>query len=276
MATDKATDNTTQQSTAFMDTQIVAQRILFQRMGRFSDSGPDLAPLGTACFRHEGARLRVAFATFPRGAVRDGVARVQGYARSRGMQVQWVVVPQRPGEEELASALLAARFRPLEHLLLMAHAGVLQARLNPAVAVAPITTWQTMWHYEYGSRQAFFDDPDPVTSVVNQRARERWHEQEYGWCHYFAATLNGRMAGGCYVSLWEEVPTLMGVYTMPEARRRGVATALIERAIADVTRPGREVCCLFVKVGNPAERLYRELGFVPLLNEDTYVWDPGA
>jgi hypothetical protein len=32
---------------------------------------------------------------------------------------------------------------------------------------------------------------------------------------------------------------------------------------------------LFVRRGNPAERLYRELGFVPLLHEDTHLWEPG-
>jgi GNAT superfamily N-acetyltransferase len=271
-----ATDNTTKQSTVAMDPQDVARRILLQRMSRFSDPGPDLAPLGTARFRREGARLRVGFATIAPGAAHDAVWRVQRYAGTCGMQAQWVVTPQRPGEGELASALIAARFHPLENLLLMAHAGLIQTPTNPAMAVAPITTWQTMWQYEYGSRQAFFDDPEPATTVVNQRAHERWREQEYGWCRYYSATLDGRMAGGCYISLWEEIPTLMGVYTTPAARRRGVATALIQRAIADVTRPGRDICCLFVKVGNPAERLYRELGFVSLLNEDTYVWEPGS
>ena len=40
-----------------------------------------------------------------------------------------------------------------------------QAPLNPAVAVFPITTWQQMWTYEYGSRKSFFDDPEPSHGV---------------------------------------------------------------------------------------------------------------
>lgn len=259
-----------------MDTQDVTRRILSQRMTRFSDPGPELAPLGSARFRREGARIRVGFAAIAPGVAHEAVARVHRYAIGRGMQVQWVVVPESPGERELPAALLAARFRPLEHLTVMAHAGPVVARLNPAVAVAPISSWAAMWHYEFGSRQAFFDEPDPVPSVVNQRARERWREQEYGWCRYYTASMAGRMVGGCYISLWEEIPTVMGVYTIAEARGRGVATAVIERAIADTIRPGRDVCCLFVKVGNPAERLYRELGFVRIVSEDTYVWDPGT
>lgn len=269
------THETTQEGTTHMDAQEIARRILAQRMHRFTDSGPDLAPFGAARFRREGSRLRVGYATLSTGRAFDAVARVQQYAGRRGMQVQWVVVPQRPGEHELVPALAAAHFHLGESLLLMAHVGSVQTRLNPAITVAPITVWQAMWEYEYGSRQAFFDEPDPSHTVVTQRARDRWREQEYGWCRYYVASIAGRQVGGCYVSLWEDIPTLMGVYTVAPARGQGVAGALIERAVADLIRPNRDVCCLFVKVGNPAERLYRELGFIGLLNEDTFAWEPG-
>lgn len=267
-------DSTINPGMSAMDTLDVARRILFQRMNRFTDPGPDLTPLGGARYRQEGARLRVAFAALAPGTASEAIARVLRFAAMRGLLVHWVVVPQRPGEEALPAALLSGGFQPHESLLLMAHTGPVMAALNPAVTVAPIATWQAMWQYEYGSRQAFYDDPDPSSTMVSQRARDRWREQDYGWSRYYTATLGGRTAGGCYISLFEEVPTLMGVYTAPEARRHGVATALITRAVADILRPDRTVCCLFVKCGNPAERLYRELGFVPLLNEDTYMADP--
>ena len=59
-----------------------------------------------------------------------------------------------------------------------------------------------------------------------------------------------------------------------EARQRGVATALLERTISDLAHGGSWTSCLFVKHGNPAERLYRQLGFVPLMDEQTWVWTP--
>jgi predicted GNAT family acetyltransferase len=76
------------------------------------------------------------------------------------------------------------------------------------------------------------------------------------------------------VSLFEEIPTILGVYTVAEARRHGVATALLDRAIADLAHNGRWISCLFVKHGNPAETLYRQLGFAPLMDEQTWVWNP--
>jgi hypothetical protein len=53
-----------------------------------------------------------------------------------------------------------------------------------------------------------------------------------------------------------------------------VATALLNRAIADLARNGRWISCLFVKHGNPAESLYRQLRFAPLMDEQTWVWNP--
>lgn len=261
-------------ATSNMDSDAVSRRILLQRMGRYSDTGPNLDPAGSARFRQEFGRLRVGFADLVPGRAPIAVYSVVAFARPRGMSVQWVTMPERSGEEELPPALLAAGFSCTEHLLLMAHDGEVAAELNPAVAVAPITTWQAMWAYEYGSRQAFFDDPAPAQALVTQRAQERWREQEYGWCRYFVASVRGRAVGGCYVSLFEEVPTIMGVYTLPEAQRQGVATALIVRAVVEVAQMDRPVCCLFVRHENPAKRLYRSLGFQPLLTEDTYMWYP--
>ncbi|MBF6590368.1 MAG: GNAT family N-acetyltransferase [Ktedonobacterales bacterium] len=253
-----------------MDIQDITRRILIQRRSRFPDAGPVLQPAGEARFRHEGSRLRVAFASARAGLAGEMVARVLRYARARGLGVQWVVVPQRLGEEELPAALTAAGFHLTESLLLMAHEGPIRASVNPAISTSPIVTWQAMLDYEHGSREAFFDDPSPVEMAVLQRARDRWREQEHGWCRYYIALLHGRMVGGCYISLFEEIPTIMGVYTVAGARRQGVATALLAHAIAETIRPGHDICCLFVRHGNPAEHLYYRLGFAGLLDEDTY------
>jgi GNAT superfamily N-acetyltransferase len=253
-----------------MNIQDVANRILSQRMTRFPDAGPLLRPAGEARFRQEGTRLRVAFATIQPGMAADAVQRVVRYARAHGVAVHWVVIPHRASERELPEALVATGFHLVESLLLMAHEGAITAPTNPAFIISPIVTCQAMRDYERGSRQAFFDDPDPSELAILQRARDRWREQEHGWCKYYVALFRGVIVGGCYVSLFEEIPTIMGVYTIPSARGQGVATALLDRAIAETIRPGRDICCLFVRHGNPAERLYQHLGFVGLLDEDTY------
>jgi len=259
-----------------MDTQDVARRILRQRMSRFADSGPSLGALGTARYRVEERRLKVAYATIARGQASTAVAVVLRYARVHGMQVQWTVVPTRAGEEELPAALCAAGFAVIEDLLLMVHKGSVAAppRPNLDVRVTRMGSWQAMWEYEYGSQQSFYSTPRPSDALVNQRATERWHEQERGWCRYYAALLGGRPVGGCYGSLYEDIPTLMGVYTLPTARRRGIAGMLVAHAINDLITAYNDLCCLFVERDNPAERLYRSLGFVPLLHSQTHALGP--
>jgi GNAT superfamily N-acetyltransferase len=256
-----------------MDIHDITRRIVNQRIGRFPDMGPLLQPIGEARFRQEGSRVRVAFATIRPGLAGEAVARVLRYAHARGIGVQWVVLPSRREEAELPTALSAAGYRLAESLLLMAHQGMIRATLNPAIVVSPIVTWQAMLEYEHGSREAFFDDPLPSEMAVLQRARDRWREQEHGWCRYYVALIKGKIVGGCYISLFEEIPTIMGVFTVAAARRQGVATALLARAIGENIRPGHDVCCLFVRHGNPAEQLYRQLGFVGLIDEDTYVYE---
>jgi len=255
-----------------MNTKDLAERILAQRVNRYLDAGPSLAPWGGARFRIEGGRVRVGYAFARPGAAGQVVERVLRFANDRRLQVQWTVAPERPGEAELMEALAAASFAPIERLLLMARQGCLTTPTNPHVTVLPISTWHDMWRYEHISRQCFYDDPRPSDALVGQRASERWREQEHGWCRYFQAYLDGTLAGGCYVSLYEDVPTIMGVCTLPQARQQGVATALLVRTVASVMVPTNEVVCLFVEVGNPAESLYRALGFMPLLRSDTYQW----
>jgi L-amino acid N-acyltransferase YncA len=257
-----------------MDIEDIKRRVLAQRMVRFPDTGPDLAGAGTARFRQETGRLRVAFASVRHRREGAAIAAVQRFGRQRGVEIQWVVVPERVGEGGLPHALRAARFHLDENLLLMAHEGLVIAPRYPAVTVSMIETQQVMWEYEYGSRQAFFDEEYPAEAAVSQRARERWREHENGWCRYYAAAMQGRTVGGCYVSLFEEIPTILGVYAVAAARRHGVATALLTRAIADLAHAGRWTSCLFVKHGNPAEILYRRLDFKPLMDEQTWVWSP--
>ena len=249
----------------------IMRRILAQRVSRFGDVGPDLAPVGAARYRRDGRRLLVAFAVAHEGMAPLVVDRVRDYARSQDMHILWFVVPESPGEEERPAALTAAGFRLDERLLLMARSGAITAPVNPNVRVELVTNFDAMRAYEYGSRRSFSGDDQPDERMVASRAGDRWRQQEQGWYRYYLALLNNRIVGGCYVTLWEDIPTLMGVYTVEEARGQGVATTLLSAVTSDITRSGRDPYCLYVKYDNPAQTLYRRLGFMQLATEETYL-----
>ncbi len=253
----------------------LARRILAQRVNRFGDSGPDLAPIGSARFRHDGRRLLVAYAVAHAGMAPAVVERVQDYARNRALFLHWLVTPETPGEEAFPAALLAAGLRLDERLILMARRNAIVAPINPSVRIELVASFDAMRAYEYGSRRSFYDDDHPDERMVASRASDRWRQQEQGWYHYYITLLHGHIVGGCYVTLWEDIPTLMGVYTIAEARGQAVATTLLSRVTADITRSGRNPYCLYVKHDNPAQELYRRLGFEPLASEETYLSPTG-
>jgi hypothetical protein len=250
------------------------RRIDAQRAQRYPDAGPDLAPLGSARFRHERGRVAVAFARFTLTTMVEGVERIVAYARLLGSSITWNITDVNGEGNALALALVARGFVREERLSLMARQGELTARPNPGILVRPVTTWAEMWAYEKGNRQNFYDDPEPDPAIVTARASERLRQQQMGWYRHYVTMLQGEYVGGLYISLWEDVPTIMGVYTGAHARNLGAATAGLVRVIHDSAMTGKHAFCLYVKEGNPARRLYEQLGFQFFSDEDTYTLNP--
>ncbi|HZC07675.1 MAG TPA: GNAT family N-acetyltransferase [Ktedonobacterales bacterium] len=248
------------------------RRILAQRLNRFGDVGPDLAPVGAARFRRDGRRLLIAYAVAHPGMAANVVERVQAYATEQSLWLRWIVTPEAPGEAEFPSALSTAGFRLDERLILMVRSGAITTPINPEVRIALVTGFDAMRAYEYGSRRSFYDDDKPDERMVASRAADRWRQQEQGWYRYYIAVYRNRVVGGCYVTLWEDVQTLMGVYTVAEARGQGIATTMLAQVTGEIVRSGRDSYCLYVKHDNPAQRLYRRLGFAPMASEETHLW----
>lgn len=71
---------------------------------------------------------------------------------------------------------------------------------------------------------------------------------------------SGLAAAVCLVGLYKDLPSINFVVTHPLYQKRGLATALINRAITHLYAQYPWVI-LRVTVGNPAENLYRKLGF---------------
>ncbi len=63
---------------------------------------------------------------------------------------------------------------------------------------------------------------------------------------------------------WRGGPWVADVLVSPEHRRRGIAAALLRRAMAACAASGAPRVGLSVTTGNPARALYDRLGFVPL------------
>jgi predicted GNAT family acetyltransferase len=101
------------------------------------------------------------------------------------------------------------------------------------------------------------------------------------------ARLRDRIGG---FALWEdEVPVSLAgwggptpngirigpVYTPPERRRRGYASALTAAVSAEQLAAGRRFCFLYTDVANPtSNRIYSDIGYEPVCDSIDYAFEP--
>jgi predicted GNAT family acetyltransferase len=134
------------------------------------------------------------------------------------------------------------------------------------------------------SRQATPADRELVAAWTEAFMREAFGEVDVA---EVAAMTDRWLAGrGRVIHLWEDgdVVSLAGVgsptpngirigpvYTPPEARRRGYATALVAAVSQAELDGGRRFCFLFTDLSNPtSNHIYQAIGYEPVRDVDAY------
>lgn len=80
---------------------------------------------------------------------------------------------------------------------------------------------------------------------------------------YYVAEEDGRLLGGCGVLMIAGEGNITNVAIAPEARNRGIGTALLRHLMAEGNREGLTAYTLEVRVSNAAAiHVYEKLGFV--------------
>ncbi len=87
------------------------------------------------------------------------------------------------------------------------------------------------------------------------------HETKLTGIDLYLAFLNGRPAGCCSLFSKSGLGRVDSVITRKGFRRRGVAAALVRRAISDSLKFRNSDTYLVTECGSPAECLYRKIGF---------------
>jgi GNAT superfamily N-acetyltransferase len=78
---------------------------------------------------------------------------------------------------------------------------------------------------------------------------------------FYVAEIDGRPVGVTLLLITGSVAGLYAVATLPAARRRGVARALIHRAAQDALSLGADTLCLNTAAGGPAQLMFAGVGF---------------
>ena len=103
------------------------------------------------------------------------------------------------------------------------------------------------------------DEQDPETAPMWRSVAES--EAAYPPCHLYLAWLDGRPVGACDLFVAQGWGRIDSVVVHPEFRRRGVASALVARALADSLAAGNTLTYLYTEGDGAGEAVYRKLGF---------------
>jgi predicted GNAT family acetyltransferase len=180
--------------------------------------------------------------------------------------------------------------------------------LGPAdAAVAFAETWIRLFggRYEIGFRQRIYElrrvIPPPAPPGAFRTATQRDVDLITQWMLGFQSDIWGtdgeeaearesaeRRVGDRQLYLWEDGqpvslagrsrPTVNGitvnmVYTPPEHRRRGYATACVAHTSQLCLDEGWQFCTLFADLANPtSNHIYQSIGYVPVCDFDEYVF----
>lgn len=123
--------------------------------------------------------------------------------------------------------------------------------------------------------EAVPDDPHPTRDEA-LAAADRWITGRYRRIYLWED--EGRVVS--LVGTGGETPNgirIGPVYTPPEARRRGYASALTAAASQDQLDRGRRFCFLFTDLANhTSNHIYQEIGYRPVRDVDQYRFEPRA
>lgn len=114
--------------------------------------------------------------------------------------------------------------------------------------------------------------PDEVKSAFlldQHRLQRRHYLAHYSDAEFSIVLRNGEAAGRLYLYRSRADIRIVDVSLLPEARGKGIGTALICAVIEEAAANGQSVS-IHVEQFNPAQRLYRRLGFEVISADGPY------
>lgn len=145
-----------------------------------------------------------------------------------------------------------------------------------AIALRPIEPADRPFLLDlYGSTReqelarAPFTPEQKAAFVAHQFDAQSRHYAQFHDTTFELVLVDGEPAGRLLLGRWERELRIVDVALMPAFRGAGIGTRLLEPVIAEAESRGVPTT-IHVERENPAQRLYRRLGFAPVAEEGVY------
>lgn len=116
-----------------------------------------------------------------------------------------------------------------------------------------------------------WDDAQKAAFVAMQfEAQHRHYQQHYPGATFAVILYAGDPIGRLYLSRGAREIRIVDITILPAYRRQGIGTAILRAILAEGDRDQLRVS-IHVEIHNPAQRLYRRLGFAPTAERGLYL-----
>lgn len=197
------------------------------------------------------------------------VSDMVNYARLRGVSILWQITPSmRP--ENLGARLLAHGFTYLKEMPGMAIelGEIPEMRLSPDVQVKRVSTDRDLWDW-CNAVVVVYNGTSEMCEWLHQTFAKVGIDRDDMWL--YVAYDRGQAVGTSLVYFSAGVAGLYYVGTIPDARGKGVGTAVTLAALYGAAAEGYQVSILHAsEMGEP---IYRRLGFQHICPVTDYRWD---
>jgi ribosomal protein S18 acetylase RimI-like enzyme len=168
-------------------------------------------------------------------------------------------------------AALGRRGFLCDRLLVMTLDGPLARRKDPAVRMREVpreAPWNEFgWAMDRMNREEAWYAPSVSREIVGSLRLK----QEAGALRLFVAERDGRLVGSVGLARHGTAASLVSVGTLPDARGRGVGTAMVADLVERAQNEGVSLLYLIARADDSPKDMYRKLGFHVLAGFDVFL-----
>ncbi len=140
------------------------------------------------------------------------------------------------------------------------------SEVEPVDSISTMQQWSRVLCESFGAPQRFGHAFTDLAAAIGLGARSPFR--------HFLARVDGQPAATCSLFLGAGVAGIYDVATLPELRRRGVATVVTRAAMREAGAAGCRLAILHSSTS--AVGIYRSLGFREVCSIGQHVWSPAG